>query len=313
MSLLVGIDEVGYGPKLGPLVVSAFGFRVPDSSVDLWKALAPAVSSRPARTKLPVLDSKDLYSTAAGIKALEPTALSFLALLPGRPGATFRALLESVALEPPASTDPWYRDADFALPLATERADFDARAAALWKACVEAGVMAQAARVAWVEPAEFNRSCSSDRNKSDLLFAQACRLVRTLLDGAPGEDAVVRIGKQGGRKLYLAGLVREFGTVWVHGETPDTSRYEFRRGGRRVILEFLMDGENRDFAISLASIVGKYLREGAMRLFNDYWARQREGLKSTAGYGLDARRFWREIEPHLDRLSIARDAVLRRR
>ena len=167
MSLIVGIDEVGYGPKLGPLVVSAFGFRVPDSAIDLWKALAPAVSSRPARTKLPVLDSKDLYSTAAGIKALEPTALSFLALLPGRPGATFRALLESVALEPPAASDPWYRDADFALPLATERADFDARAAALWKACVDAGVMAQGARVAWVEPAEFNRSCSSDRNKSD--------------------------------------------------------------------------------------------------------------------------------------------------
>ncbi|HZN62750.1 MAG TPA: hypothetical protein VFC90_10140 [Planctomycetota bacterium] len=313
MPVIVGIDEVGYGPKLGPLVVSAFSFKVADPGIDLWKALAPGVSDHPSRDRLPVLDSKALYSTAAGIGTLEPTALSFLALLPDRPGATFRKLLESVALEPPAATDPWYRDADFDLPLAADRAALDARAAALWKACVGAGVMAGGARVAWVEPAEFNRSCSSERNKSDLLFAQACRLVRALLDGAPGEDAVVRLGKQGGRKLYLAGLVREFGTVWVHGETPSTSRYEFRRGGRRVILEFLMDGEERDFAIALASIVGKYLREGAMRLFNDYWARQREGLKSTAGYGLDARRFWREIEPHLDRLSIARDAVLRRR
>jgi len=312
MAIIVGIDEVGYGPKLGPLVVSAFGFRVPDPAVDLWKELSSAVSSRPGRAKLPVLDSKNLYSTAAGVKSLEPTALSFLALLPDRPGTTFRKLLESVALEPPAATDPWYQDADFDLPLVTDRPLLDARAESLWKACVAAGVMAHGARVAWVEPAEFNRSCSSDRNKSDLLFAQACRLVRALLDGAPGEDAVVRIGKQGGRKLYLAGLVREFGTVWVHGETASTSRYEFRRGGRRVILEFLMDGEERDFAIALASIVGKYLREGAMRLFNDYWARQAEGLRATAGYGLDARRFYREIEPHLGRLSIAPDAVLRR-
>ena len=313
MAVVVGIDEVGYGPKLGPLVVSAFGFRVPDPAVDLWKALAPAVSSRSARTKLPVLDSKELYSTATGIRTLEPTALAFLALLPDRPGGTFRGLLERLALEPPAGTDPWYRGADFDLPLATERATLDAQASRLWKACVDSGLMAHGAKVAWVEPAEFNRTCTSERNKSDLLFAQACRLVRHFLESAPGEEAVIRIGKQGGRRLYLAGLVREFGTVWVHGETPETSRYEFRRGGKRVILEFLMDGEERDFAIALASILGKYLREGAMRLFNDYWARQREGIRSTAGYGLDARRFYREIEPHLDRLSIAPDAVLRKR
>ncbi len=313
MALVVGIDEVGYGPKLGPLVVAGFGFKVADPAVDLWKALAPAVANRPSRVKLPVLDSKALYSPAAGIGALEPTALSFLALLPDRPGASFRRLLESVALEPPSAADPWYHDADINLPIATDRTRLDARAAELWKAGVAAGVMAHGARVAWVEPAEFNRSCTSERNKSDLLFAQACRIVRAFLESAPGEEAVVRIGKQGGRKLYLAGLVREFGSVWVQGETAHTSRYEFRRDGRRVVVEFLMDGERRDFAIALASIVGKYLREGAMRLFNGYWARQREGLRATAGYGLDARRFFREIEPHLGRLSIAPDAVLRRR
>ena len=313
MALVVGIDEVGYGPKLGPLVVSAYAFRSPDPWIDLWKALAPAVSSRGARAKLPVADSKEIYTPAAGIKALEPTALSFLALLPERPGTTFRSLLRGLALEPPSPDDPWYRYADFDLPLATERPVLESRASALWKACVDAGVMAHGARVAWVEPAEFNRSCTNDRNKSDLLFAQVCRLVQSLLDGAPGEEAVVRIGKQGGRRLYLPGLVREFGTVWIHGETPETSRYEFRRGGRRVLLEFLMDGEARDFTIALASIVGKYLREGAMRLFNDYWRRHQDGLRATAGYGTDARRFYREIEPNLARMSIEPDAVLRRR
>src|SRR5258705_466674 len=184
MPVAAGIDEVGYGPKLGPLVVAAAAFRVEDPSVNLWDALASAVSDRRNTERLPVLDSKEL---------------------------------------------------------------------------------------------------------------------------------IVRIGKQGGRRLYLAGLVREFGTVWVHGETAATSRYEFREGGRRVLLEFLMDGERRDFGIALASIVGKYLREGAMRLFNAYWARQREGLRATAGYGADARRFFREIEPHLERLRIAPDAVLRKR
>src|SRR5690349_11306973 len=95
----------GYGSKLGPVLVAGFAFRVPDVAVDLWKALSPAVSSRSTRTRLPVYDSKDLYSTSAGIKALEPTALSFLAMLAERPGATFRRLLESVALEPPSTDD----------------------------------------------------------------------------------------------------------------------------------------------------------------------------------------------------------------
>ena len=312
MAIVVGIDEVGYGPKLGPLVVSAFGFKVADPAIDLWKALSPAVSDRTTRDKLPVLDSKELYSPSAGIGSLEATALSFLALLPGGPGASFRKLLESVALEAPATTDPWYRDADFELPLATDKDLLAGRAERLWKACVGAGVMAHGGRAAWVEPADLNKACVGDRNKSDVLFAQACRLVRAFLESAPGEEAVIRIGKQGGRRLYLAGLVREFGSVWVLGETAQTSRYEFRRGGRKVIVEFLMDGERRDFGISLASIVGKYLREGAMRLFNAYWARQREGLRATAGYGLDARRFYREIEPHLERLSIAPETVLRR-
>ena len=60
-------------------------------------------------------------------------------------------------------------------------------------------------------------------------------------------------------------------------------------------------------------MIGKYVREGAMRLFNDYWARAREGLRRTAGYGLDARRFYREIEPEIRRLNIPVEAVLRLR
>jgi len=313
MPIAAGIDEVGYGPKLGPLVVAAAAFRVDDPSVNLWNALATAVSDRRTTERLPVLDSKELYSSATGVGTLEPTALAFLGLLPDRHTTSFRRLLEVIALDPPAASDPWYREADFELPQVATRTDLNFHTQRLGTACVRAAAAVHGCWTAWAEPADLNRAVASGLNKSHFLFGQACRLVKAILESAPGEDVIVRIGKQGGRRLYLAGLVREFGTVWVHGETAATSRYEFREGGRRVLLEFLMDGERRDFGISLASIIGKYLREGAMRLFNAYWARQSEGLRATAGYGADARRFFREIEPHLERLRIAPDAVLRKR
>ena len=60
--IVAGIDEAGYGPLLGPLVVSAALFRVPsDDDLDLWDALSPVVSRAPVDGAVPVNDSKKLY------------------------------------------------------------------------------------------------------------------------------------------------------------------------------------------------------------------------------------------------------------
>ena len=315
MAIIAGIDEVGYGPKLGPLVVCATAFRSANPAVDLWKDLAPAVG-RTARSRgLPVADSKRLFSQGRGIGTLEPTACAFLSLLPLLPGRSFRGLVARLTVggDDTLAALPWYRANDFAIPQETAAATIGGHAARLWKSSVAAGAMAMGCWSAWSEPDEFNRRVDIVANKSDLLFDQAATLVKSVLAAAPGEDAVIRIGKQGGRTFYLPGLVREFGSVWVVQESKETSIYEFRDGGRRVRIEFLMDGEDRDFCIALSSIVGKYLREGAMRLFNEYWIRQLSGLRRTAGYGADARRFYGEIRPHLERLRIEPDAVLRKR
>jgi hypothetical protein len=78
-------------------------------------------------------------------------------------------------------------------------------------------------------------------------------------------------------------------------------------------IEFLMDAEDRHELVALASMIGKYVRERAMGLFNDWWAGHLTGLRRTAGYGRDGRRFFREIDPVREFLRVPRECVLRLR
>ena len=51
--LLVGIDEAGYGPLLGPLVVSAVRNEIPDEHAtgSLWKLFAAGLTDKTSKIK----------------------------------------------------------------------------------------------------------------------------------------------------------------------------------------------------------------------------------------------------------------------
>jgi hypothetical protein len=80
MALLVGIDEAGYGPLLGPLVVSAVALKVPEGLLraDLWEVLAKAVSAqkRGLAGRLLIADSKKAYNRKKGIDPLRRSVLA---------------------------------------------------------------------------------------------------------------------------------------------------------------------------------------------------------------------------------------------
>jgi ribonuclease HII len=264
VTLTVGIDEVGYGPSLGPLVVAA------------------ASASRPLPAGVRIGDSKKVFSQQKGIETLEPAVLGFLR------AATFSELLKILSAPMPPS--PWYA-APMGLPLCAPLPELTGS----W------------ARV--IEPEEFNRQ-TRDRNKSDYLFEIAAGLINQVRATHPGPLRFV-VGKHGGRAFYLRGIQTLISpTVMVIEESRARSAYQIPG----ATIEFLMDAEECHELVALASMIGKYVRECAMKLFNDWCARHHgQELRRTAGYGPDGRRFFREIQPTLARLKIERTSVLRLR
>jgi ribonuclease HII len=78
-------------------------------------------------------------------------------------------------------------------------------------------------------------------------------------------------------------------------------------------IEFVTGGDARLFPVALASMFSKYLRELYMHVFNRYWSRQHSGLRPTAGYYTDARRWLEDAAPVINRLSIDRGMLVRER
>ncbi|MBU4400433.1 MAG: hypothetical protein KKE86_13995, partial [Planctomycetes bacterium] len=60
MGYLVGTDEAGYGPNLGPLVISATAWEVPDGvgNEDLHERLAGVISPKPEKGDSPHLPER---------------------------------------------------------------------------------------------------------------------------------------------------------------------------------------------------------------------------------------------------------------
>jgi ribonuclease HII len=123
------------------------------------------------------------------------------------------------------------------------------------------------------------------------------------------------IDKHGGRNTYAAMLqdaVPE-GMVLAHHESMAGSVYSVAGVKRVVRWTFQPRADAEHFSVALASMVSKYVREVLMGEFNRFWCEQVPGLKPTAGYPGDARRFFDAIRPAAERLGIPEAALWRRK
>jgi len=302
---LVGIDEAGYGPNLGPLVVSASLWEVPEGTGgnDLYRRLAAVISPSVPRTvrdsgdRVAVADSKLLYRSGGGLRNLERGVCTALSLL-GRTPRCWREVWNVLA---PESADrlasiPWYADYDSIAPLDADPAELAPLATVVREGLAAAEVRLRDLHSRAVFPQEFNELLREHDSKGAALSQVTLDLAARLVEPLDDRPITVICDKHGGRNRYAPLLGEHFPDrlIEIHGEGRAQSIYRFGPPQRRVEFRFRAKGES-SLAAALASMASKYLRELAMRAFNAFWGRHIPGLRPTAGYPQDAKRFKAEI------------------
>jgi ribonuclease HII len=124
--------------------------------------------------------------------------------------------------------------------------------------------------------------------------------------GRHDDPSKVFIDKLGGRNRYHELLQNSFAhaPVLIRCESAQQSGYEVRLQKGAWEIRFEPKADRRHFAVALASMMSKYLRELLMVQFNRFWRGHVPGLKPTAGYPADAERFYRDIQAARERLAI---------
>jgi hypothetical protein len=301
MLYVIGTDEAGYGPHLGPLVISATVWEVddPPKAHDLYRALKKVVCANPERAsgrRVAMSDSKVLYKPGQ-IHDLERGALAALTCV-GYQCGPWRELWRF--LDPSRACDcdglAWHDGYELALPFEVDLKKLAKTVASLRDGLQQAGVRLAGLSSRTIFPKEFNDLTESFDNKSETLSRLTLELLGQVIDRLPPAPVIAYCDKHGGRNFYSALLQRQFPEwlVEVHCEGCDESIYRFGPSERRIEVGFRVQSE-RFLPAALASMIAKYLREVLMRPFNDFWCARVPGLRPTAGYPRDSHRFKREI------------------
>lgn len=329
MTLVIGTDEAGYGPNLGPLVIAATAWQV-DAAVDraelqLEEAVGNALASVASREPAVVWrDSKEVYRGGAGRAQLLHSALTAVVIAHGAVPGVWRDLAAALGEIGPVAgnVSPEWQGLPPTPLLEGPHAEAAARdAEQLATRLAAQGVRLQAIRCRCVYPGSFNELIDRGLNKSDILSRETLTLAAGLATELGTADAPTLIwcDRHGGRKRYAGVIAAAFGAqAEPLEETPRRSAYRLGSSGglfsgptaTETLLEFCVQGERRP-PVAVASLTAKSLRELAMEQFNHFWCEQQPGLAPTAGYPVDATRWWEQAAPARQRLSVARAQIWR--
>jgi ribonuclease HII len=276
--LVMGVDENGLGPRLGPLVATSLTLEIPryDRSVLAERGLG-----------LGLTDSKE----TGGFGRMGFTESVALALL----GSSQEA--------PPRSAD---RLLDRVFPEVRPR---------LRSCCPDPSTAEQCWGVDLELPA-FGGDPAFGRGLLDRLVGRSqLRLVdvqsriacagvlnaksvsgqnKLAVDLALFEDLIDSVRRRHGKSLLVVcgmiGGIRDYASRFGRFDSEDVRPLAGRRGQRRYAIQgvgevrFEVDADARHLPVALASIVGKYVREICMRRIGEFYRRDDPELQLASGY-----------------------------
>lgn len=316
-TIIAGIDEVGYGPILGPLVVASSIFLVKENpETNMWNRLQESVgkSKKGLENRILVCDSKKAYSRQIGLKHLEQTVRAFMSqLLPEKVCfSSLLPLLSDMALQ--VTKYPWYPSLYASCLSETNRTDFHA----LTENMKHEGFEFIDFRSCCIDVREFNKLIESTGNKADVVINSVLKLIQQIISIAVfccAKRIIIFSDRLGGR-MYYEEMINTLPDVKIidREESSKNSRYKLSvdKGKRELDIQFEVGADDKHFQVALASMIAKYIRERIMVAMNDYFIKLQPGLKPTAGYWTDGHRFLNDLEDKtLEKAGLRKEDIVR--
>ena len=308
MAVIVGIDEAGYGPLLGPLVVSSACFSLPDGilSSSLWDVLSDAVYTRKTGSKGRILvnDSKKLHKGIGDNSVFIRSIFAFLAAASNSASdmhfpANFKEFAESVNYTDFMDYNdyPWYQNI-LEEKIAFDSSELAIAATSLWRTMKKKNVKLEYLKALPMLVGKYNDAVDLTGNKAVVLFNMACTHIFYAWEKFAGQNLNIVVDKQGGRANYRDKLQKLFPYARVNElkQTPVLSSYHIFEGNRSMKIHFIAKGDQKQLPVALASMVSKLFRELMVDQMNNFYIGKIGSLKPTAGYYQDGMRFLGELK-----------------
>jgi ribonuclease HII len=275
MAIVVGVDENGLGPRLGPLVVTAAPARA-----DGDQAVRVASSRPRGKLRERLGDSKTLVSYEdsslgeAWARALVPEARNpqeLVAALSVDADDVLRALCPPEHVDQCWGAGEAFRADDTAL----------AEVARDLERLGRRGVRLGRPRVAVICSRRINDAAAKGLSRLEVDLHAMERLLLSVRESA-GEEIVAVCGKVGGYDFYersfgpLSGRLRA-----TLEEGRERSAYRFPGIGE---IAFVRDADARHLLVCLASLVGKWVRDLLMARIVRYHRAYVPDLPDASGY-----------------------------